>query len=99
MVGDSIWYPGVQASIDTYKPGVIIVNAAGACITDSGLIIMGLEDVQSVLDYAPHATVVASHMDNVGHATVRRRDLRKLRDEKGYGQRLLIPEDGTVCQF
>lgn len=99
MVGDSIWYPGVQASIDTYKPGVIIVNAAGACITDSGLIIMGLEDVQSVLDYAPQATVVASHMDNVGHATVRRRDLRKLRDEKGYGQRLLIPEDGTVCQF
>lgn len=99
LVGDSIWYPGVQATIDTYQPGVIVINAAGACVEGSGLIIMGLEDVQTVMNYAPKATVIASHMDNVGHATVWRRDLRKLRDEKGYGDRLLIPEDGEVCRL
>ena len=43
---------------------------------------------------APKATVIASHMDNVGHATVWRRDIREFTVRNGTTGRLLVPEDG-----
>ena len=48
---------------------------------------------------APKATVIASHMDNVGHATVWRRDIREFIARNGTAERLLVPEDGDVCEF
>lgn len=89
----------VKAAIDTFAPDVIVVNAAEATIVGFGRIIMGLEDVQAVLDHAPRAVVVASHMDNVGHEKLWRRDLRGYIREHHLEARLLVPEDGEVCRF
>jgi len=43
--------------------------------------------------------IIASHMDNVGHATVWRKDIREFADRCGATKRLLIPEDGEACDF
>ena len=58
-----------------------------------------LEDIEKVLAAAPKATVIASHMDNVGHATVWCKDIREFIARNGTAERLLVPEDGDVCEF
>ena len=98
LVGDTIWCDYVKAALDSFNPDVIVVNAA-ATIRGFGRIIMDLEDVQTVLDHAPHAVVIASHMDNVGHETLWRRDLKRYVQQHHLETRLLVPEDGEVCEF
>ncbi len=99
LAGDTIWCDFVKAALDTWKPEVIVLNAAAAAITGFGRIIMNLEDVRMVLDHAPQAVVIASHMDNVGHETLWRSDLRAYRDKHHLQTRLLVPEDGEICAF
>lgn len=91
-------YQFVQgAAIRDHRPDVIVVNAARAAVAPFGPIIMGLEDIEKVLAAAPEATVIASHMDNVGHATVWRKDIREFIARNGTAGRLLVPEDGETC--
>lgn len=99
LVGDTIWCDFVKAVIDSASPDVIVVNAAEATIQGFGRIIMGLEDIQEVLDHAPDAIVIASHMDNVGHEKLWRSDLRKYVSEHHLEKRLLVPDDGEIYQF
>lgn len=99
MAGDTIWCDYVSAAIKIYKPDIIVVNAAQATITGFGPIIMGLNDIEQVLSAAPTATVIASHMDNVGHAALWRKDIHVFVDKSNLQNRVLIPEDGEVCEF
>lgn len=99
LAGDTVWCEYVDAAIRDHRPDVIVVNAARAAVAPFGPIIMGLEDIEKVLAAAPKATVIASHMDNVGHATVWRRDIREFIARNGTAGRLLVPEDGDVCEF
>ena len=99
LAGDTIWCDFVKGAIDSYSPDVIVVNAAEATILGFGRIIMGLEDVQAVLDYAPDAVIIASHMDNVGHEKLWRSDLRQYIQTNHLQSRLLVPEDGEICSF
>ena len=70
---------------------------ADAAAVGADILIMGLEDIENVLTAAPYATVIASHMDNVGHATLWRKDIRDFAAKRNLGSRLLIPEDGEIC--
>ena len=99
LAGDTIWCDFVKGAIDSYSPDVIVVNAAEATILGFGRIIMGLKDVQSVLDYAPDAVIIASHMDNVGHEKLWRSDLRQYIQTNHLQSRLLVPEDGEICSL
>ena len=97
LAGDTVWCEYVDASIRDHRPDVIVVNAARAAVAPFGPIIMGLEDLEKVLAAAPKATIIASHMDNVGHATDWRSDIREFAARCGTAKRLLIPEDGETC--
>ena len=99
LAGDTVWCEYVDAAIRDYRPDVIVVNAARAMVAPFGPIIMGLEDIGKVLEAAPKAAVVASHMDNVGHATLWRRDIHAFVEKDGLQERLLILEDGETCSF
>ncbi len=99
LAGDTIWCEYVAAAIRRYHPDVIVVNAARAAVAGFGPIIMGLEDLEQVLAAAPQAMVIASHMDNVGHATLWRKDIREYAEKHAVTDRLLVPEDGEVCEF
>ncbi len=92
LAGDTIWYDGVRYAIDEHKPKYIIVNAACAQTPQSGPIIMGIDDIKELHEYYPIGKLIASHMDNVGHATLCRVDLRNS-EVKDY---IYIPADGEI---
>ena len=104
VVGDTVWFPGVDAALKAHRPDVIIVNAGGAAkdipaFRDAPEIIMGKEDVLRMVREAPDARVVAVHMDAVNHMTVDRKDLSRYARERGIRDRVLIPFDGEVMEF
>lgn len=99
LAADTIWFEGVQAAIDRHHPDVIALNTAEASCENYGRIIMGLRDIEAVHAAAPEATLIATHMDAVGHAELFRTDLRRFVAERHYEDVLQIPEDGEVLEF
>ena len=95
LAGDTIWYDGVKEAIDIHKPKYIVVNAACAQAGPSGPIIMGVNDIKALHEYYPEGKLIASHMDNVGHATLSRADLR-MSEVKDY---IYSPADGEIMLF
>ena len=95
LAGDTLWFNGVKEAVDKYKPNYIIVNAACAQAGGSGPIIMGIEDIKALHEYYPEGKLIASHMDNVGHATLSRADLRAS-EVKDY---IYLPADGEIMRL
>ncbi|WP_153465403.1 MULTISPECIES: MBL fold metallo-hydrolase [Sediminibacillus] len=99
VAGDTVWYDAVQEVIETNKPEVIVVNAGDNQFNQGGSLVMGKEDVYEVYKAAPHASIIASHMEAVNHWTLSRKELRSFAKEKGFSSHLLIPEDGESYTF
>lgn len=98
LAGDTIWTDCVRKTIEKYSPDVIAVNAAGAQLRESGLIIMGTEDVRKVREAAPKACIVVTHMDAVPHASVSRDDMKKFIAEN-HIENIYVPEDGETLNL
>jgi len=99
VAGDTVWYAGVQETIDTYRPEVIVVNAAHAQFDDGTPIIMGADDVYQVTQAAPKATIIASHMDAVNHARLTRAGLHDFTRKMGIADQVMIPDDGETLSL
>lgn len=97
LAGDTLWNEHVRSSLAKYTPEVVILNAGDAQIIGFGSIIMGKKDVYEVHKAAPHATLIATHMESVNHATLTRNELRAFAAENGMTNHLLVPEDGELC--
>ncbi len=94
VAGDTVWCDEVAETITKYRPDVIVTNNCAAMLKDYGRLIMDDEDLAKVCAAAPQAFIIASHMDNVPHATLTRKTLsRKLR-QKGLLHMVQIPKDG-----
>ena len=98
IAGDTIWCEEVLDALSKYNPDVIVVNACAATVLNGERIIMNIEDVKNVLNAAPQAKVVASHLDTVSHLSVTRNDLKEFKNKNNIDN-LLIPEDGEVIDF
>lgn len=100
-VGDSILCDEVRRTITLHRPDVLVVHACGANWGPHAPLVMDAAMVAELLDLAPTATVVATHMDAVDHATVSRRDLRNFIDRAvpDAAARLKIPADGQTLTF
>jgi L-ascorbate metabolism protein UlaG (beta-lactamase superfamily) len=68
VAGDTVWYPGVQETIERFAPRVAVVNAGGASFLEGGLILMGIDDVREVAARVP--TVVGVHLEALNHCFV-----------------------------
>lgn len=99
VAGDTIWYSDIKTTLETYQPDVIILNACAAELLDFGRLIMDDNDVYEVYKTCPNATIIASHMDTVSHATLTRETLRQKLVEKNIADKILIPADGEIYQF
>ena len=99
LCGDTVWCSDVQETIAKYKPDVIITNNCAAMLLDNGRLIMDDGDLENVVKAAPGAFVIASHMDNVPHATLTRRTLAKKLKKKGILNKVHIPEDGECYEI
>lgn len=99
VAGDTIWYDGVKNTIEKFHPDVIIVNACGAALQIYGRLIMDAEDVEKTCKAASYATIIASHMDNVAHATIDRAGMMAFINERHLEKSVLMPEDGESLEF
>jgi len=99
VAGDTVWYEGVHKAIDTYKPEIIVVNAGDNQFFQGGSLVMGKEDVYEVYQAAPHAKIIAVHMEAVNHWTLSREELKSFTKEKGISSSVLVPDDGESYEF
>ncbi|HEU4324875.1 MAG TPA: MBL fold metallo-hydrolase [Roseiflexaceae bacterium] len=102
--GDTIWCEPVREALGRFRPDVVITHSCGARWLDATgvrqLIVMDAEQTLAVCAAAPHATVVATHMEALDHATVSRADLRAAAEAQDLpAARLRIPDDGSVVSF
>jgi L-ascorbate metabolism protein UlaG (beta-lactamase superfamily) len=99
IAGDTVWYEAVQEVIETHKPEIIVVNAGDNQFLEGGSLVMGKEDVLEVYKAAPHAKIIASHMEAVNHWTLSREELKSFITEKGISSNVLVPNDGDSYSF
>ena len=97
LAADTIYCAEVEQTIRQYQPEVIILNCCEAAVP-LGRLIMNLSDVEKVCQAAPHAIVVASHLDSVNHALLTRKDVKVFVNEKGLSA-VRVPEDGECETF
>ena len=74
-------------------------NACAASLLDFGRLIMDDHDLVSLHDTCPDATLIASQMDTVAHATLTRKTLRDKLASEGVLENFLIPEDAESLHF
>ena len=99
-VGDSIWYEPIAQVIADVQPDVIITHSGGARFGDSLPIVMDTDMTLAVCQAAPHATVIAVHIEALDHCPVTRADLRAQATAAGISpSRLIIPADGETIKF
>lgn len=96
--GDTVWYPEVQKTLQTYQPEVVTVNACAAELVDCGRLIMNDEDVECVAKTVPQAKIFITHMDNVAHATITRREMRGYLAKRGVTNYVMLA-DGESAGF
>lgn len=97
--GDSVLYPPLREAIAKTDPDVIVSHSCGA-LWDGTLIVMDAQQTLDLVEAAPRATVVATHMEALDHATVSRAALREAAEARGIGrERLLIPADGETVEL
>lgn len=99
LAGDTIWYEKVEQALKNFTPAVVALNAADARFTDSGSIIMGLEDILKVCQTAPEAKIIITHLDAVPHAVIGRADVREYIKTHRLQNQVLIPQDGEIINF
>ena len=56
------------------------------------------KEATKTASFAKESVIIASHMDNVNHATVSRNDIRSY-IEKEHISNILVPEDGEIMSF
>ena len=99
ILGDTVWCDEVAETMAELKPDVVILNACAAQLKTYGRLIMDDADVESVCRAAPNATVIASHMDTVAHASLTRKALKAALENRGLASRVLMPDDGEAHVF
>ncbi|MBM7587346.1 L-ascorbate metabolism protein UlaG (beta-lactamase superfamily) [Bacillus pakistanensis] len=99
IAGDTVWYEAIHEVIETHKPAIIVVNAGDNQFLEGGSLVMGKEDVYEVYKAAPHAKIMASHMEAVNHWTLSREELKRFIHEKGISSNVLVPDDGESYSF
>ncbi len=99
ILGDTIWCDEVAKTMAELKPDVVILNACAAQLKTYGRLIMDDADVEAVCRAAPNATVIASHMDTVAHASLTRKTLKAALERRGLASRVLMPDDGEAYVF
>ena len=97
IAGDTVFYDDVAETIDAYSPDVIVVNA-GANNLAGDRLVMDEADVLSVHEAAPGAVIVAVHMEAFNHWVLSREELKAFAEEKGFAEKIVIPEDGESIE-
>ncbi|MBG9589087.1 MBL fold metallo-hydrolase [Cytobacillus firmus] len=99
VAGDTVWYDAVQEVIKKHSPEVIVVNGGDNQFLEGGSLVMGKEDIYEVSKTAPDAKIISVHMEAVNHWTLSKEELKSYSKDKGFSDKLLVPEDGESYSF
>lgn len=105
LAGDTIWYEGVEETLDAHKPEVVLANAGGNQFSldnydsDSGRLLMNEKDVQKLNQAAPDAKIVATHMEDINHWYTSRDILKEIAKSNDFYEQLYVPENGETVEF
>jgi L-ascorbate metabolism protein UlaG (beta-lactamase superfamily) len=96
LAGDTVLYDAVERVLDEHRPDVVVVNASGARFIGGDPIVMDAADVVAVARRAPHARIVAVHLDAINHCIQTRADLHQRLHDEELTARVTVPEDGAA---
>jgi L-ascorbate metabolism protein UlaG (beta-lactamase superfamily) len=96
--GDTVLTDEVRRVLVEDKPDVAIVAAGRARLDFGRPLLMNEEDLLEFIGLAP-GLVVANHLEALNHCPVTREGLRTLVKDKGWEQKVLVPDDGERLLF
>ena len=99
LLGDTVWFEGVEKALNQYKPEIAIINAGNNQFVEGGPLIMGAEGVLKVHETLPKAQLMATHMEAVNHASLTREDLKEFAVKHNFDKKLDIPKDGETLEY
>lgn len=102
IVSDSILVEEVKQAIELYSPEIIVTNSGGGIIPGfvKYPVLMNEAQTVEILSLAPHAKVIAVHLENIDFCQTTRHSLRQFATQNGVSDsQLLIPEDGEVLHL
>lgn len=99
LLGDTIWTPVVEHTLETVQPDVVIANMGWAHIKPFGAIIMGAEDAVRIHHAVPKAQIVATHMEAINHCLLTRTALREFVRDNEIAEYVSVPDDGESVIF
>lgn len=94
IVGDCIWTDEIEQSIKTHNPDIIITNSGGALFMGEHQILMDELQTIEVAKAAPHAKIIAMHLESLDHCKTTRAHIKAKAKEAGV--EVLVPIDGEV---
>jgi L-ascorbate metabolism protein UlaG (beta-lactamase superfamily) len=94
IAGDTIWCDEVKRAIDQFNPSRIVVNGGAARFATGDPIVMNIEDVIKVCQYALLAKIYVVHLEAVSHGTESREQIKAALQTNGLTTQCFIPNDG-----
>ncbi|MEE1229244.1 MAG: MBL fold metallo-hydrolase [Lachnospiraceae bacterium] len=98
LTGDTVWYDPVKATLDQYRPKVIVASVGGNALPGRPLI-MDEHDLVKMHEYYPKGIIIACHMEALNHWVTSRETLRKTALMHGFDDQLIVLEDGEFVQL
>lgn len=94
LAGDTIWCEEVKTALDQYTPKRIVLNGGAARFITGDPIIMDINDILTVCNYAPEATIYIVHLESVNHSSQNREQIRTALNQHQLSSRGIVPNDG-----
>lgn len=99
VMGDTVWCEAVREVLLIHQPQVIVCNCGEARFATGLPITMDTTDLLSVCQAAPHAAIVAVHMEAWNHCRLSREVLRQFIALHQLEAQVTVPQDGEVIRF
>lgn len=94
IAGDTIWCEEVKTALDQYTPEKIVLNGGAARFITGDPIVMDINDMITVCNYAPEATIYVVHLESVNHSSESREQIRTAINQHQLSSRCIVPNDG-----
>lgn len=94
IAGDTIWCEEVKNAIDQYDPKRIVLNGGAARFITGDPIVMDINDMITVCNYAPEAKIYVVHLETVNHSSESREEIRLAIEHHRLSSGCMVPDDG-----
>ncbi|MBB6217766.1 hypothetical protein HNQ80_003889 [Anaerosolibacter carboniphilus] len=103
ITGDTIFYEKIKATLNKYKPDIIIAFGGSAQFAQGDPITLTPEDILNIHYSVPQAKIICVHMDAINHCRTTKDNLKEflsstLENSENCNS-FLIPDDGEIIEI